>query len=135
MWVRDDLPTDLMTWGIDSYLEPAESTETVTVPWTKWGVPHQLQVIPDTDRMIREHDVETAISSLPPDEQRMARLYMKTDSPCRELLSTRHLAELLGMPHGSIPRKWIPIRNKLAVLLADYAPEKRAERTSHGKVA
>jgi RNA polymerase sigma factor (sigma-70 family) len=129
----------LATGSVSEYLDPVD--ENGTPCEAKGTVPRQLQTLPQTDRMIRGHDVETAILKLSPYDQRLVRVYMMTQADgvyqgaSHEDLSIRQAADRLGVPKTTAHRHWQRIQRQLAVLLADYAPVERADKTSPAKSA
>jgi RNA polymerase sigma factor (sigma-70 family) len=87
-------------------------------------VPLALTTTPETDHMIREHDVARAIATLPPDDQTFVRLYMASQgvAPYDDHLSLRAVARHYGQHSMWANRRWTKIRLTLAERLAEYAP-------------
>jgi RNA polymerase sigma factor (sigma-70 family) len=142
MWIRlqhensrSKRDLHLATGSLQDYLDPVdENGQSIEA---KEVVPLPLRTLPETDRMIRTHDVETAIARLPAKDRRFVRVYMQTEGGHLRYrgFSLSQTAKILGIPPRTAGHWWERIRPKLARLLADYAPLERADKTSREKSA
>jgi RNA polymerase sigma factor (sigma-70 family) len=93
------------------------------------AIPPEMWVLQETDRTILQHDVENAIAKLSPEDQRLVRAYMASESgSVAGALSGREAARKLGIWNMEVSRRLPGVLAQLREHLADYAPPQRDKR-------